>query len=212
MAKVQESEKPELAVIIKADTQGSLEAVCESVLKLNNEQVTTKILHKATGGITESDISLAQTSQAAVIAFNVRAPRGLDHVAEKAKVPISYFSIIYELVDSVKSMMEGKLPAILKEVFQGRAEVRQLISVPKIGNIAGSAVMDGKISRSNKLKLIRDNVVIYEGKVGSLRRFKDDVKEGASGYECGIGIEGYSDIRLGDTLEAFKIEEERPTL
>ncbi len=212
LAKAQEADRPELALIVKADTQGSLEAVCESILKLNNEQVTSKILHKATGGITESDISLAQTSSAVIIAFNVRAPRGLDMIAEKAKVPISYFSIIYELVDSVKDMMAGKLPAILKEVFQGRADIRQLISVPKIGNIGGCAITDGKVFRNSHLRLIRDSVVIYEGKVGSLRRFKDDVKEVASGYECGIGIEGYNDIRIGDTIEAFKIEEERPTL
>ncbi len=212
LAKVQTSDRPELAIIIKADVQGSLEAVCEAVTKLSGDKVNNRIVHRAVGGISESDLTLAMTTGAVLIGFNVRAARGLDDMAEKNGVVIRYFSIIYELVDAVKAVMAGKLPPIVTENVIGHAEVRQTISVPKIGTIAGSAVLDGKITRQSKLRLIRDSVVIYNGKISSLRRFKDDVREVAQGYECGIGIDGYADIRIGDVIEAYELQESAPTL
>lgn len=212
LAKVQTSDRPELAVIVKADVQGSLEAVCEAVSKLSGDKVSNRIVHRAVGGISESDLTLAMTTGAVIVGFNVRAARGLDDIADKNGVVIRYFSIIYELVDAVKAIMAGKLPPIVTENILGHAEVRQTINVPKIGTIAGSAVLDGKITRQSKLRLIRDSVVIYNGKISSLRRFKDDVREVAQGYECGIGIDGYADIRVGDVIEAYELQESAPTL
>jgi len=212
LAKVQTSERPELAIIVKADVQGSLEAVCEAINKLSGDKVRNKIVHRAVGGISESDVALGTTTGAVIVGFNVRAARGLDDLANKNGVIIKYFSIIYELVDAVKAIMAGKLPPIVTESVLGHAEVRQTISVPKIGTIAGSAVLDGKITRQSKLRLIRDSVVIYNGKISSLRRFKDDVREVVQGYECGIGIDGYADIRVGDVIEAYELQESAPTL
>ncbi len=212
LARVKNQEIPEVAFILKGDTQGSVEAISESILKLNTDRVKNKIIHHAVGGITESDISLASSSGAVVIGFNVRAGRGLDDFAERQGVVIKYFSIIYEIVDTVKALMVGKLPPIISEAVIGHAEVRKPISVPKIGTIAGSAVLDGKITRGALCRLIRESVVIYSGKLGSLRRFKDDVKEVAMGYECGIGIDGYNDVREGDVIEAFVLEETAATL
>ena len=212
LAKVQISERPELAIIVKADVQGSLEAVCEAINKLSGDKVRNKIIHRAVGGISESDVALATTTGAVIVGFNVRAARGLDDLANKNGAIIKYFSIIYELVDAVKAIMAGKLPPIVTESVLGHAEVRQTISVPKIGTIAGSAVLDGKITRQSKLRLIRNSVVIYNGKISSLRRFKDDVREVVQGYECGIGIDGYADIRVGDVIEAYELQESAPTL
>jgi translation initiation factor IF-2 len=212
LGKIQTEDQVELALIIKADTQGSIEAVCEVVQKLNTPRVSNKIIHRGVGGVTESDITLAAASKAVVIGFNVRAARGLDEHAENLGVPVKYFSIIYELSDAVKALMAGKLPPVVKEVVLGHAEVRQAISVPRIGTVAGSSVLDGKITRGAMVRLLRDNIVIYTGKLGSLRRFKDDVKEVQSGYECGIAIEGYNDVKVGDTIEAFLLEESAATL
>lgn len=213
LGKVRSSELPEVAIIVKADTQGSCEAITESLLKLNeNKKVRCQVIYKAVGGINESDMNLAETSGAVVLGFNVRAARGLDDDAAKRGVIIRYFSIIYELVDFIKAFMAGKLPPITTEVVQGHAEVRNAISVPKIGMIAGSSVLDGKITRASHLRLIRDNVVIFTGRVGSLRRFKDDVREVNHGYECGISIDGYNDIKVGDRIEAYMIEEKAATL
>jgi translation initiation factor IF-2 len=202
----------EVSVIIKGDTQGSVEAIAEAVNKLNTDKVKNRIALKGAGGITESDIMLAAATSAVIIGFNVRAGRGLDDVAQKHGVTIKYFSVIYEIVDAMKAVMAGRLPPIQKEVVVGHAEVRNPISIPKIGTIAGSAVLDGKITRNSHLRLIRADVVIYSGRIGSLRRFKDDVREVAQGYECGIGIDGYQDLRVGDVIEAFVIEEVAPTL
>ena len=212
LSKVKNADMIEVPVIIKADTQGSVEAIAEAVEKLGTDKVRNKIIHKAVGGVNESDLSLAETSGAVVIAFNVRAIRGLDDVAEKKGVLIEYYSVIYNIIDSLKSIMAGRLPTIKKEVVEGHSEVRQTIKVPKVGLIAGCAVLDGKVTRHSQLRLIRDNVVIFSGKIGSLRRFKDDVKEVVQGYECGIGVDGYNDVREGDIIESFTIEEEAATL
>jgi len=212
LAKVQTTDRLEVPIIIKADVQGSLEAVCEAVAKLSNPKVSNRIVHRAVGGITDSDLTLASATGAVIVGFNVRAARGLDDQADREGVVLRYFSIIYELVDAVKAIMAGKLPPIVTEQVLGHAEVRQTISVPKVGTIAGSAVLDGKITRQSHLRLVRENVVIYSGRISSLRRFKDDVREVAQGYECGIGIEGYQDIRIGDVIEAYVLEETAPTL
>jgi len=212
LAKVKNSEVPEVPVIVKGDTQGSVEAICESIVKLNTEKVKNRIIHSAVGGVTESDITLASAAGAVIVAFSVRAARGLDEVAEKAGVPIRYFSIIYEIVDAMKALMVGKLPPIVNEVVLGHAEVRKPISVPKIGTVAGSAVIDGKITRTSHCRLIRGDIVIYSGRLGSLRRFKDDVKEVVQGYECGISIDGYNDLKEGDIIEAYVLEETAATL
>ena len=210
LAKVQNSERPEVPIIVKADVQGSLEAVCEAIAKLPSPKVSNRIVHRAVGGITESDVQLATATGAVIVGFNVRAARGLDDQADREGVVLRYFSIIYELVDAVKAIMAGKLPPIVTEQVLGHAEVRQTISVPKIGTIAGSSVLDGKITRQSHLRLVRDSVVIYNGRISSLRRFKDDVREVAQGYECGIGIDGYQDIRVGDVIEAYVLEETAP--
>ncbi len=212
LAKMQEGDKIELPIIIKADTQGTAEAISESLVKLNTDAITNQIVMKSSGGISESDIRLAETTGAVIVGFQVRAGRGLAEVADNAGVTIKYFSVIYEIVDAIKSIMIGKLPTIKKEVVQGHAEVRNLISISRIGNIAGSAVLDGKITRHSKLRLIREDVVVYDGKLGSLKRFKDDAKEVATGFECGIMFESYNDIKVGDIIEAYTIEEEAATL
>ena len=177
LSQVKKEDQIDVSVIIKADTQGSLEALNDAILKLNTEKVTNKIVHKAVGGITAGDISLAEASGAVVIGFNVRASSKLSDEAEKSGVVVKYFSIIYEVIDALRNIMTGKLPPILKEVIIGHAQVRDPISVPKVGTIAGSAVTDGKITRQSKLRVIRDDVVLYAGELGSLRRFKDDVAE-----------------------------------
>ena len=212
LAKVASDQLPEVPFIVKADTQGSAEAICEALLKIESEKISAKVIHKGVGGINSSDLTLAETSGAVVFGFNVRAGRGLSDEAESRGITMKYFSIIYELLDAAKAIMKGSLPPIESEVVLGHAEVRSAISVPKVGTIAGSAVLDGKIVRNCQLRLIRDDVVIHSGKIGSLRRFKDDVKEVNTGYECGIGIEGYNDLKIGDVIEAFTIEKSEASL
>ncbi len=212
IGKVNSAEIPQVPLLVKADTQGSLEAIISSLAKMNSSKVRNIIVHKAVGGINETDINLAETAGGVILGFNVRAIGSLKEQAEKRGVVVQYFSVIYELIDAVRHLMAGKLPPICTEVIQGHAEVRNPINIPKIGIIAGSSVMDGKITRSSHLRLIRDDIVIFKGKVGSLRRFKDDVKEVLNGYECGIGIDGYTDVRQGDRIEAFMIEEKAAVL
>ena len=212
LGKVNSSDTPQINLVVKADTQGSVEAIVAALNKLNTDKVKNIIVHRGVGGINESDISLSETSEAVVFGFNVRASNVCVDQAEKRGIVIKYFSVIYDLVDTAKNLMAGKLPPIETEVIQGHAEVRNAISVPKIGTIAGSSVTDGKITRSSQLRLIRDDTVIYDGKIASLRRFKDDVKEVMHGYECGISIDGYTDIQVGDVIEAYMIEESAATL
>jgi len=202
----------ELRLIIKADVQGSTEALREALTKFPTDKAKIKILHTGTGGITESDIMLASASEAAVLGFNVRPDVKAQKLADVEKVELRTYTIIYDLLDEVKNLLEGLLDKIVKEKVIGRAEVRSIFTVPKIGTIAGSAVVDGKVVRGCYLRLLRDNRVVYEGKISSLRRFKDDVKEVASGYECGIGLENFNDLKQGDQFEAFLKEESKGTL
>ena len=198
----------ELKIIIKGDVQGSVEAVNEALERLGTDAVKVRVIHGGVGGITETDVMLAAASNAIITGFNVRPEPKAVTLAEKEKVDIRLYNIIYDAVADVKAAMEGLLEPTLKEHIKGRAEVREVFTIPKIGCIAGSYILDGVISRSaTGVRLIRDNVEIYKGKISSLRRFKDDVREVQAGYECGIGIEKFSDIKVGDIIEAFLIEE-----
>jgi translation initiation factor IF-2 len=204
--RIQSGEVKDLNVIVKGDVQGSVEAVGESLRKLSTDAVRLNVLHLAVGAITETDVNLAAASNAIIIGFNVRPEVKAQGLAEKEGVDIRLYSIIYDAVEDVRKAMEGLLEPTLKEKYLGRAEIREVFSVPKVGNVAGSYIQDGKMLRNAQVRLLRDNVVVYEGKLSSLRRIKDDVKEVASGYECGIGLENYNDIKIGDIIEAFEIE------
>ena len=196
-----------LNIVVKADVAGSVEALKSSLLKLSNEEVKVAVIHSAVGGITESDVMLATASNAIIVGFNVRPDKNALDSAERNKVDIRTHRIIYEIIDEIEAAMKGMLAPTYKEVLLGHAEVRQTIKVPNVGIIAGCYIQDGKITRQSQIRIVRDGVVIFEDKIASLRRFKDDVKEVAEGYECGVGIEKFNDIREGDTLEAFILEE-----
>jgi translation initiation factor IF-2 len=202
----------ELPIILKGDVQGSVEVLADSLQKLSTEKVKIKVLHTGVGAITETDVLLASASNAIIIGFNVRPERKAQELAEQEQVDIRLHSIIYELQDEIKKAMLGLLEPTIKETYLGRAEVRDTFRVPKVGTIAGCAVMDGVIKRDADVRLLRDNVVVYKGRVGSLRRFKDDVSEVRNGMECGIGIAGYGDIKVGDVIEAFATEKIAPEL
>jgi translation initiation factor IF-2 len=196
----------ELPLILKGDVQGSVEVLTDSLTKLSGEKVKIKILHAAVGAITETDVLLASASNAIIVGFNVRPERKAQELAGQEKVDIRLHSIIYELHDEIKKAMSGLLEPTIKETFLGRAEVRNTFRIPKVGTIAGCVVQEGTIKRDAEVRLLRDNVVMFKGKVGSLRRFKDDVTEVRNGLECGIGITNYADIKVGDVLEVFVTE------
>ena len=204
--RIQSGEVKDLNVVIKGDVQGSVEAVSESLRKLSTDAIRLNVIHSAVGAVTETDVNLAAASGAIIIGFNVRPEVKAQGHAEREGVDIRLYSIIYDAVEDVKKAMEGLLDPTFKEKFLGRVEIRDVFSVPKLGNIAGCYVTDGKMVRNAQVRLLRDNVVVYEGKMSSLRRFKDDVKEVATAYECGIGLENYNDIKLGDIIEAFEME------
>jgi len=211
-AKVKASEAKELRVVLKADVQGSVEAVSQAVSKLSTQKVKVDIVHKGVGAMTESDVMLAAASKGIVVGFNVKPESGAEATAKAQAVGIYTYGIIYELIDGVRNAMEGMLEPIRTERKLGRAEVRNLFNVPKLGTIAGAAVIDGTIKRTALVRLLRDNKQVYAGKMASLKRFKDDVREVAQGFECGIGIENYNDLKPGDIIEAYEIEETRPSL
>lgn len=200
----------ELNLIIKADVQGSIQAVQEAFNKLETNRVRVKIIHDAVGGITESDILLASASNAIIIGFNVRPTFKAEAMAAKEKVDVRMYSIIYEAIEDVRKALQGLLEPTFREKIMGRAEVRKVFSMPKIGVIAGCQVLSGTLERNSQARLVRDNVVVYEGKIQSLRRFKDDVKEVASGYECGLALDKYQDLKQGDIVEPFILEEVAP--
>ncbi|MFZ3207997.1 MAG: translation initiation factor IF-2, partial [Geobacteraceae bacterium] len=210
--KILKGEVKDLNVIVKADVQGSVEAVAESLRKLSTDAVRLNVLHSSVGAITETDVNLATASNAIILGFNVRPEVKAQNMAEKEGVDIRQYNIIYDAVDDIRKAMEGLLEPTLHEKQLGRAEVRETFAVPKHGVIAGCYVLDGKIVRNAQVRLLRDNVVVYTGKMGSLRRFKDDVKDVASSYECGISLENYNDIKVGDIIEAFEIEKIATTL
>lgn len=212
-AKIKEGNLKALSVILKADVQGSLEALKASLEKLRNDEIKVNIIHSGVGGITQSDIELASASEdSVVLGFNIRPTGEIKERAKDKGVEIKTYNVIYNLLDDVKALLGGMMSPIISEEQLGQAEVRQVISVPKIGQIAGCMVSEGVINRGAKIRLIRDGVVVYEGNVSSLKRFKDDVKEVAKGYECGVGIEDCDDMRVGDYIESYKEVEQRVSL
>jgi translation initiation factor IF-2 len=206
------NEAKNLNLVLKADVQGSLEAITEALHKLSTEEVKIQVVHGGTGGLTESDILLASASQAIIIGFNVRPTAKVKGMADSEHVEIRFYDIIYKLVGEIKDAMGGMLAPDIQEVYLGQAEVRETFSVPKVGMVAGCGVVDGKLTRQAKVRLLREGVVIYTGTLSSLKRFKDDAKEVGKGYECGVGLENFNDIKVADVIEAFETKEVARTL
>jgi translation initiation factor IF-2 len=209
---MQDGKIKDLNLVIKADVNGSIEALKDSLDKLSNQEVKINVVHSATGAITESDVSLAAVSEAIIIGFNVRPNTKVQNMAVDENVSIRYYNIIYNVIQDIQNAIVGLMASTFEEKVIGTAEVRDLFHVPKIGTIAGSYVLDGRIARGQKVRLIRDGVVLYDGRINSLRRFKDDMKEVQTGFECGIGIENYNDIKIGDIIECYVVEEIKPHL
>ena len=210
--KIKEGEVKELNLVLKADVQGSIEAISDSLTKLATEEVKLKIIHSSTGGISETDVMLASASGAIIIGFNVRANPRVTELADKEKVDIRYYDVIYNLIQDIKLAMAGLLDPVYKENVIGRATVKEVFHIPKVGAVAGCSVTDGHVERNARAHLLRDEVVVSDGKIASLRRFKDDVKEVQTGYECGISLENFQDIKPGDVFEVYQVEEVRREL
>jgi len=191
---------------------GSIEALSDALTQLSNEEVKVNVVHAATGTISESDISLATVSQAIIIGFNVRPTPKIQALAAEEGVDMRFYNVIYDVINDVKSAMTGLMASRFEERTLGSADVREVFVIPKVGAIAGCYVTDGRVERGRSLRLVRDGVIVYQGKNSSLRRFKDDVKEVQSGYECGIGIENFNDIKAGDRIEFFYLEEIKPVM
>jgi translation initiation factor IF-2 len=206
MAQVKTSGRKDFPLVIKADVQGSNEAIAGALEKLGTDEVAARVLHSGVGGITESDIRLAETSNAAIIGFNVRANKEAREAAERAGIEIRYYNIIYNLVDDVKQAMSGLLAPTIRETLLGNAQILEIFKVSKVGNIAGCRVTDGTVERGANVRLLRDNVVIHEGKLSQLKRFKDDVREVVAGQECGMAFENYQDMKVGDVIECYRVE------
>jgi translation initiation factor IF-2 len=212
MSQLKTAGRKEFPLVIKGDVQGSVEAICAALEKLGTDEVAARVVHAGVGGITESDIALGEASKAAVIGFNVRAHKEAREASEKLGIEIRYYNIIYNLVDDVKAAMSGLLAPTLRETMLGNAEIREVFNISKIGKVAGCLVTDGVVERGQHVRLIRDNVVVHEGKLSTLKRFKDEVKEVASGQECGMAFENYQDMRQGDVIECYRVEEIKRSL
>ncbi len=197
----------ELNIIVKGDVDGSIEALSDSLIKLSTEEVHVNVIHKAVGAISESEVLLAAGSNAIIIGFQVRPSANARKLAEKEEIEIRLYSIIYDAINEVKSGIEGMLAPEEKEEVIGTAEVRDVFKISKVGTVAGCMVKDGKITRNNRIRVIRDGIVVHEGTLGSLKRFKDDVKEVSAGFDCGLNVDGYNDIKIGDVIEAYTIVE-----
>jgi translation initiation factor IF-2 len=193
-----------IQLLIKADVHGSSEALRDALTKLSSDEVQVKVIGSSVGGITESDVNLAAASKAIIIGFNVRADAAARTAVKESGVDVRYYSIIYEAIDDVRAAVSGMLSPEIREEIVGLAEVREVFRSPKLGNIAGCLIVDGRVRRSNPIRVLRDNVVIYEGELESLRRFKDDVNEVRAGTECGIGVRNYNDVRVGDQIECYE--------
>ncbi|HIT25163.1 MAG TPA: translation initiation factor IF-2, partial [Candidatus Enterenecus avicola] len=204
---IRSGERKELALIVKADVQGSVEAVKASLEKLSNQEVRVRVIHCAVGAINESDVMLAATSNAIIVGFNVRPDKNAADSAHRNNVDMRMYRVIYQAIEEIEAAMKGMLAPKFKEVALGEAEVRQVYKITGVGIVAGCYVTEGKVARNAQIRLVRDGIVIHEGVMNSLQRFKDSVKEVARGYECGIGIEKYSDIKEGDIIEAFQMEQ-----
>jgi translation initiation factor IF-2 len=212
MNQLQSEDGQEFMLLIKGDVHGSVEAIAGALDKLGTDEVAARIIHSGAGGITESDVSLAEASQAAIIGFNVRANKQARDAAEAAGVEIRYYNIIYDLVDDVKAAMSGLLSPERRETFLGNAEILEVFNISKVGKVAGCLITEGKVERGAGVRLIRDNIVVHEGKLSTLKRFKDEVREVASGQECGMAFEHYEDMRKGDVIECYRVEEIARTL
>ena len=209
---IKEGLKKELSVIIKADTDGSIQALADGLMKIHNEEVKVQIIHQGVGQITETDVLLAAASDAIIIGFRVRPNVNAKRLAEKEDLDVRFYSVIYHVLEDVEKALEGMLSPELHEESLGSIEIRQVFRVPKVGNVGGAYVLEGKVPRDSKVRLLRDGVQIFEGQLDSLKRFKDDVKEVDAGYECGVSLKGYDDIKVGDVVEAFKIVEKKRKL
>jgi translation initiation factor IF-2 len=207
MAQAKTSGRKEFPLVIKADVQGSVEAIIGALDKLATDEVAARVLHSGVGGISESDVTLAEASGVPIIAFNVRANKEAREAAERAGIEIRYYNIIYDLVDDVKKAMSGLLAPTLRETMLGNAQILEIFNISKVGKIAGCKVTDGTVERGASVRLIRDNVVIHEGKLSQLKRFKDDVREVGAGMECGMAFENYQDMRQGDVIECYRVEQ-----
>ena len=206
MQQLKEAGRKEFPLVVKGDVQGSVEAIGGALRKLGTEEVEARMVHAGVGGITESDIALASASNAVVVGFNVRANVQAKLAADQAGVEIRYYSIIYDLVDDVKKAMSGLLAPRLREIFLGNAEILEVFNISKVGKVGGCRVTEGKVERGAKVRLIRDNVVVHEGTLSTLKRFKDEVREVPAGQECGMAFANYQDIRQGDVIECFNVE------
>jgi translation initiation factor IF-2 len=209
---IQTNRVKDLNLIIKADVHGSIEALQEALIKLSNEEVRINVVHSATGTLSESDISLAAVSDAIIVGFNVRPTSKIQALAHEESVDIRFYNVIYDIIKDIKDAILGMMSSTFEERILGKAEVREMFHVPKVGAIAGCYVTEGKIVRGQLARVLRDWIVCYEGKISSLRHFKDDIKEAQSGYECGIGIQKYNDIKVGDIIECYYLEEIKPEL
>jgi translation initiation factor IF-2 len=203
---IKEGAIKELPIVLKADVQGSVEVLAKSLKDLSTDQVKLRLIHTGTGAITETDVLLASASNAIVVGFNVRPDRSAAELAEKEKVDVRFHTVIYEVHDEIKNAMVGLLEPKMSEQYLGRAEIRNTFKIPKVGTIAGSYVVDGRMIRGSQVRLLRNNVIVHQGRMSSLKRFKEDVSEVKAGYECGIGLERFNDVKIGDLIEAFKIE------
>ena len=206
-SQIQAGEMKDLNVIVKADVQGSAEAVKASLEKISNEEVRVRVIHCAVGAVSESDVMLATTANAIIVGFNVRPDKNAQEVAARNKVDMRMYRVIYEAIDEIESAMKGMLAPKFKEVELGRAEVRQVYKITNVGIVAGSYVLEGRMARNAQMRLVRDGIVVHDGAIASLQRFKDSVKEVAAGYECGITIEKFQDIKEGDIIEAYVMEQ-----
>ena len=212
MSNLKATGRKELPIVVKGDVQGSVEAITAAIEKLGNEEVIARVIHGGVGGVTESDVTLAEASKAVIIGFNVRAHKEARDLAEQMGIEIRYYNIIYNLVDDVKAAMSGLLPPTLRETMLGNAQILEVFNISKVGNVAGCRVTDGVVQRGSHVRLIRDNVVVHEGKLSTLKRFKDEVAVVQAGQECGMAFENYQDMRKGDVIECYNVEEIRRTL
>jgi translation initiation factor IF-2 len=212
MQQLKDAGRKEFPLVVKGDVQGSVEAIAGALRKVGNEEVEARLVHSGVGGITESDIALAAASKAIVIGFNVRANAQAKQAADSQGVEIRYYNIIYDLVDDVKAAMSGLLSPTVREIFLGNARILEVFNISKIGKVAGCRVAEGKVERGARVRLIRDNVVIHEGTLSTLKRFKDEVKEVPAGQECGMAFANYQDIREGDVIECYNVETIKRTL
>jgi translation initiation factor IF-2 len=206
MTQLKTAGRKDFPLVVKGDVQGSVEAIVAALDKLGTDEVRARIVHAGVGGITESDVGLAATSGAVVLGFNVRANAQAREAAEREGVEIRYYAVIYDLVDEVKQAMSGMLAPTRTETFLGNAEILEVFTISKVGKVAGCRVTEGKVERGAQVRLIRDNVVVHEGKLSTLKRFKDEVKEVTAGQECGMAFENYQDMRQGDVIECFTVE------